>query len=105
MERLIKEVENLPEIVTVKSLGFESFHAAGEKIDRVWGLFTAKDSNQKKESFILNKGIFQAARMNVKEKNLVVILRISKFAYSEVESTPDRFILDSFFRDFISKLT
>lgn len=105
MERLIKEVETLPNIGALKNLGFESFQAAGKKVDRVWGLFTVKDLEKGEEGFFTKEGIYQAAQMTIKGKNLVVILGTRKFAYSGVESTPDRHILDRFFRDVLSKIT
>jgi hypothetical protein len=105
MAQLVQEVEILPGIEAVKNLGFESFHAADKKIDRVWGLFTRNDLEKGEEGFFTKEGIYQAARMTVKGKNLVIILRTRRFAYSGVESTPDRHILDGFFRDLLLKIT
>lgn len=105
MAQLVKEVETLPRIETIKNLGFESFQAAGKKIGRVWGLFKVKDLEKGEEGFFAKEGIYQAARMSLKEKNLLVILRTRKFAYSGVESTPDRHTLDRFFRDLLLKIT
>jgi hypothetical protein len=105
MESLINEIKSYQDVEDIQNYGMESFTVNDKKITRIWGACQFKEpENENERQFFTRKGIYQVAQWNLEKKKLTVILTTKQYKYGPTVSSPERYILDEFLKDFIPKI-